>query len=118
MTFHARNYHAGLAAEDSVLRHYMSLGYALLAQRWRGMRGEIDLILGRDNDVVFVEVKKSKCFDQAVSRLGQAQLGRIYQTAEQFLGTLPMGLNTPARLDVALVNSYGDVRVIENALMA
>jgi putative endonuclease len=118
MTVHARNYHAGLAAEDSTLRHYAQAGYALLARRWRGIQGEIDLILQRGADVVFVEVKKSRSFDHAVARLGGAQMARIWQTAEQFLGTQPLGLNTPARVDVALVNSMGQVQVIENAMMA
>jgi putative endonuclease len=118
MTMHARNYQAGLAAEESALRHYAQAGYALLARRWRGIQGELDLVVQRGSDVVFVEVKKSRNFDQAVAHLGAAQSARIWQTAEQFLGTQPLGLNTPARVDVALVNAMGQVRVIENALIA
>lgn len=117
MTFHARNYQAGLAAEDSALRHYAQAGYALLARRWRGFQGELDLVMQHGADVVFVEVKKSRSFDQAVARLGHGQMARIWQTAEQFLDTQPLGLNTPARVDVALVNTYGQVHVIENAMM-
>jgi putative endonuclease len=114
---HKRNHLAGMAAEESVLRHYLSAGYALLARRWRGVQGELDLVLRQGMDVVFVEVKKSATHDSAVAHLGRGQVARIVQTAEQFLGTLPTGLNTPSRVDVALVNSLGQVTTIENALM-
>ncbi len=112
----ARNNMAGLAAEETVLRQYLAAGYALLARRYRGTRGEIDLVLGRNGDVVFIEVKKSRSFGAAVARLGAAQIGRIFATAAEFLGTQPMGQMTETRFDVALVNAQGDVSVIENAL--
>ena len=112
----ARNYQAGLAAEASVLRQYLGEGYALLARRFRGMGGEIDLILQRDCDVIFVEVKKSHSFEAAALRLGTRQVSRIMDTASEFLGTQPHGQLTPTRFDVALVNAYGEVCVMENAL--
>lgn len=112
----ARNYLAGLAAEDSVLRQYSGAGYALLARRFRGARGEIDLVLGRGSSVVFIEVKKSRSFDSAVARLGPAQTQRIFDTASEFLGTQPQGQMTETRFDVALVNARGEISVIENAL--
>lgn len=112
----ARNYHAGLAAEGSVLRHYLDAGYQLLAQRFRGLRGEIDLVLRKGASVIFVEVKKSRSFDAALARLGPAQIGRIFDTAAEFLGTQPLGQLTETRFDVALVNAHGQVAVIENAL--
>lgn len=113
----ARNFHAGLAAEESVLRSYLARGYALLARRYRGLRGEIDLVLGCGDDVIFVEVKKSHSFDAALSRIGAMQIDRIFDTAREYLGTLPRGLLTESRFDVALVNSHGEVSVLENALM-
>lgn len=112
----ARNYHAGLAAEMSVLRQYLDAGYQLLAQRFRGLGGEIDLILRKGASVIFVEVKKSRSFDAALARLGPAQIGRIFDTAAEFLGTQPLGQLTETRFDVALVNAQGQVSVMENAL--
>ena len=114
----ARNYQAGLAAEASVLRWYIAAGYQPLVQRFRGARGEIDLILQRDDDVIFVEVKKSRSFDAAALRLGPVQIARIMQTAGEFLGTQPRGQLTPTRFDVALVNSFGEVSILENVLSA
>ncbi len=112
----ARNYHAGLAAESSVLRQYLDTGYELLAQRFRGLRGEIDLVLRKGAAVIFVEVKKSRSFDAALARLGPSQIDRIFDTASEFLGSQPLGQLTETRFDVALVNAQGQITVMENAL--
>lgn len=112
----ARNYLAGLAAENSVLQRYVAEGYALLARRFRGLRGEIDLVLAKGTSVVFVEVKKSHSFDAAMAHLGEAQIARIFDTAAEYLATQPRGLSTESRFDLALVNAHGEISVIENAL--
>ena len=92
------------------------LGYPLLARRWRGRSGEIDLVLRDGDGVIVVEVKKSRNFDRAVERLSQRQIGRLLRAGEEFLGTMPRGSLTDIRFDVALVNGHGEIRVIENAL--
>ncbi len=38
-------------------RHYESAGYAVLDQNWQVRGGEIDLVLGRGDEIVFCEVK-------------------------------------------------------------
>ena len=114
----ARNYHAGLAAESSVLRQYLDTGYELLAQRFRGLRGEIDLVLRKGAAVIFVEVKKSRSFDAALARISEAQIARILATGAEYLDRLPGGQLTETRFDVALVDAHGQVSVMENALAA
>jgi len=109
------SYHAGLAAEDVVERHFVATGHRVLARRWRGKRGEVDLILEIGALVVLVEVKASRDFDAALSHLSQAQVQRLYTTADEYLGTRPDGSLTDVRFDVALVNRSGQVRVLENA---
>ncbi|CUX80326.1 MAG: putative endonuclease [Roseibaca calidilacus] len=113
---HARNHYAGLAAEDSVLRDYTARGYRLLERRYRGRGGEIDLVLGLGDEVIFVEVKKSRSFDAARARLGQRQIARVFAAAAEFLGGQPNGQLTQTRFDLALVNTQGDVAIMENAL--
>ena len=108
------SFHAGLAAEEIVARHYVANGYRLLEQRWRGPVGEIDLILSRDGTTVFVEVKKAKSFESAAARITSRQIIRVSQSAEGFLGGLPNGINSDARMDVAVVDGFGAVRVLEN----
>lgn len=111
-------HHAGTAAEAAVARHYQSLGFDVVAERWRGAGGEIDLIVQNADRVVFVEVKKSKSFDAAARSLSPKQMARIYATAEEYLGCLPTGSLTEARFDVALMDSSGAVRIIANAFGA
>lgn len=109
------SFHAGQAAEGAVARHYGALGYQLLAERWRGAGGEIDLIVRDADRIVFVEVKKSQTFAAAALRVTPRQMARIHTSASEFLGRLPDGLLTEARFDVALVDGTGAVQLIENA---
>ena len=112
------NYHAGLEAERSVARSYLRLGYKFAAHRYRGKSGEIDLIMRRDDDVVFVEVKKSKTHALAAESLSTRQMGRIYRSASEFLSGEPTGQDTPTRFDVALVDGQGRVDILQNAFAA
>ncbi|WP_415919183.1 YraN family protein [Tateyamaria sp. SN6-1] len=108
-------YHAGLSAEQQVAQRYVAAGYVVLAERWRRAGGEIDIVLeDADGLVIFVEVKKSKSFDQALSHLTHAQARRLFATAELYLEMLPQGPFTPSRVDVALVDAVGQVQIMEN----
>jgi len=114
----AVSYHSGLAAEDSVARHYTSKGHEIAAQRWRSSAGEIDLIAKKDGNVIFIEVKKSRDFGRAAQMLSRRQMTRIFHSAEVYLGQEPNGLDSDARFDVALVNGQGDISIIENVYCA
>ena len=109
------NYHAGLAAEDSVVRDYTRRGHSELARRWRGRGGEIDLIFREGARIVFVEVKKARSFAEAAERIGPRQIERLFAAATEFLGGQPDGLLTDIRFDVALVDASGAVEIRENA---
>ncbi|WP_420862734.1 YraN family protein [Algirhabdus cladophorae] len=109
------NYHAGLAAEDSVARHYLDAGYSLCASRWRGQSGEIDLVVQGASGLVFVEVKKSRSFEKAARALGARQQARIIGAAAEYLAAAYGTLDHEARFDLAVVDSTGTVQVAENA---
>lgn len=106
---------SGLAAEDSVARHYARSGRAVVARRWQGPGGEIDLIVREGARLVFVEVKASRSFEAATAQLGRRQMDRICRSAEAYCGEMPDGALTEMRFDLALVDGQGEVRVIENA---
>ena len=108
-------YHAGLAAEDTVARDYERRGMRVACRRWRGEGGEIDLIVRDGDAVIFVEVKKSRNFERAAERLGARQMARLCQTAQEFLAGEPGGALTDMRFDVALVDGQGRHHIFENA---
>jgi putative endonuclease len=110
-------YHAGVAAEEIVAQRYARSGRPVLAKRWRGSCGEIDLIAQDGDGVVFIEVKKSRSHAQAATRLTPEQMDRIYGAGSEFLATQPRGQLTDVRFDLALVDEMGRVEVIENAFM-
>jgi len=113
----AVSYQAGKAAEDIVARHYYGNGFQEEQRRWRGPGGEIDLIVSQGDQTVFVEVKKSKDFEQAATRVSARQLERIQNSATGYLERKPNGQNSDSRVDVALVNEIGDVEILENVTM-
>ncbi len=110
-----RNHLSGLAAEDAIARDYQRRGYGLVAQRWRGPGGEIDLILRKGEEVVFVEVKQSRSLDQASHPITPRQMARTCLSAEAFLSGEPAGTLTPARFDAAFADGTGRFCIIENA---
>lgn len=109
-----QNYLSGLSAEDSVALHYTASGAEILARRWRGRSGEVDLVLSEGDEIVFVEVKKSQSLASAAERLNERQIARVMSSAEEFVASLPVGSLTPIRIDAALVDGAGAVEIIPN----
>ena len=114
----AVSYHAGKCAEDQVAQLYARTGRPVVARRWRGISGEIDVIAREGDAVIFIEVKQSKTHAQAVEHLCERQMQRICLAASEFLGGEPDGLNTNARFDVALVDAMGRIEIMQNAFAA
>lgn len=110
-------YHSGLAAEDCVARAYERAGLAIADRRWRGQGGELDLIARDGEALVFIEVKRAKSADDAMARVSAKQRARLFQAAEEYLGTQPRGILTDSRFDLAFVDGYGRHEVIENAFL-
>lgn len=112
------SYLTGKAAEEQVLSAYCARGYRLVCRRWRGPGGEIDLVLSKDGEAIFVEVKSSRSLAEAAAHLSRRQIGRLLASAEAALGFFARGSLTPMRFDVALVDGAGRIDVVPNALMA
>lgn len=106
---------SGALAEDSVARILEAGGMTVLARRWRGKAGEIDLIC-RDGDcLIFMEVKQSGTYEEAAQRLGAAQRGRIMQAALEYCETQGHAPLPEMRFDAALVDRLGRVEILERA---
>ncbi|GAB4291265.1 MAG: YraN family protein [Roseovarius sp.] len=105
----------GLAAERAVARAYERRGADLVATRWRGQGGEIDLVLHHEGVWVFCEVKVGASFAAAAERLRPAQARRIHQAASEYVARTPAGQLAPMRFDLALVDGVGRVEIREAA---
>lgn len=112
----AMGHRAGLSAETAVAAHYRRRGMVVVAERWRGRGGELDLVARDGDELVFVEVKRSRSFARAAERVSARQVARIFAAASEFLAGEPAGQATPVRFDVALVDGVGQIEVLENAL--
>lgn len=111
-----RAYLSGRSAEDAVEQRYCRIGHTVAARRWRKGAGELDLVFRQGETVVFVEVKKSRDFSRAAQSLSHRQINRLLAGAASFLAREPKGELTDCRFDVALVNQYGEIDILENAL--
>lgn len=108
----------GVSAEDRVAEQYLARGARIVARRWRGQAGEIDLILREAGCHVFVEVKRATTRDLAAERLSRRQMDRICLAACEFCATLDGGDWAEMRFDAALVDAQGRVEIIEAAFGA
>ncbi|MGL4280383.1 MAG: YraN family protein [Albidovulum sp.] len=107
---------SGAAAEDSVAADFARRGLHVVARRWRGASGEIDMICSEGPVTVFVEVKSAASFEAAAASLLPRQIARIRAAASEYVASLPAGQDSEMRFDVALVNGSGRIEVLENAL--
>lgn len=110
-------YHGGLAAEDAVARHYHARGYAVAARRWRGLSGEIDLVLEGPDDVIFVEVKQARTHAIAAERLGRAQVLRIHGASDEYADRVLGRPFIDRQFHLALVDGAGRISIIEDAFL-
>lgn len=111
-----RRYHAGVAAEEAIARHYEALGATILERRLRTPEGEIDLIAERGDLLIFIEVKQRGRAGPD-SPISQKQWHRLGLAAEFYMmhHTSMTGATRMCRFDAAIVGPDGTFEVIENA---
>ncbi|MBI2168584.1 MAG: YraN family protein [Actinobacteria bacterium] len=111
----------GVAGEALASRHYEAQGWKVAARNWRlGREGELDLVVTRNGEVVFCEVKtrSGTAFGtpaEAVGARKQAQIRRLAAAWLASAGVRPRGI----RFDVASVmwpaGADPSVEIIEGA---
>jgi putative endonuclease len=107
---------AGRAAEGAVARDYGARGFTVLTSRWRGKSGELDIVAECGGHYVFVEVKSGATHAAAAEQVSHRQIGRVYEAALEYLGSRGLSQDTDCRFDVALVDTFGQLKILENAL--
>ncbi len=77
----------GRIGEAAVIRYARSLGWVLLARRYRTWEGEIDSIFWNGEEIVFVEVKTRRHQGSGLpeEQVSASRADRIYDLAAQWL---------------------------------
>ena len=100
----ARGHRLGRAAEWLALLLLLAKGYRLRHRNWRGAGGELDLVVGRSGEVVFVEVKgrSGNLMGGAVGAVNARKRDRLVRTAAAYLTRHDLWQG-PSRFDVVTV---------------
>src|ERR1700754_1036946 len=82
-------FRVGLSAESRAAAFMIAKGYRILARRFRTPVGEIDIVAGRRNTLVFVEGKARNSLDAAAEAVPARSRQRIVAAAEFWLSQHP-----------------------------
>lgn len=96
---------AGRTAEAIAATLLRLKGYRVLARRFRGRRGEIDLVARRGSVLAFIEVKRRASIVAAAESVSPRQRARIAAAAEEFIAARPRLGGLGIRFDAILVAS-------------
>lgn len=79
----------GTQAERQVAAYLVSKGYQVLAQQFKTVFGEVDLICKDGDEIVFVEVKARSfsSFGYPEESVGVQKLKKIVRSAQVYLGS-------------------------------
>jgi putative endonuclease len=114
----AEHYNRGISGERLAVEHLISKGYRILAQNFRYLKAEVDIIAQKDNSLVAVEVKtrSSIAFGAPEEFLKPAQIQRIIKAVDYFVTS--KDLNVEVRFDIiaiVLSTKKPQIEHIENA---
>ena len=108
----------GKIGEKEAVDFFRQTGYTVLAKNYRGNRGEIDLVAAKDDELVFVEVKRWTSYGaESLERgIGRQKRRRIVETSKLYLLEHPEFDDYSIRYDVLFVPGTGrGARHIEDA---
>ena len=106
-----RDERAGRAAEWLVMLYLLLTGHRILARRWRGRAGEIDLVARRRRRLLFCEVKyRRDAADIAVPT--PRQRDRICRAAQEFAARRHGVATLEWRFDLVRVSPPGRAGLI------
>lgn len=108
----------GNRGERMALEFLIERGYDVIAKNFRTRFGEIDIIAGNVDYIVFVEVKVLDSYgrEELEYIIGPGKKRRIRETAIYFLTEKPSYREKKARFDIiVLLNNFTDIIHIEDA---
>jgi putative endonuclease len=93
----------GLRAEWIAAAWLLLKGYRILARRFTGAGGEIDIVARRGTTIAFVEVKARPALDEAASAIGEVKRRRMSRAARAWLTRNPWAMRATLRGDAIFV---------------
>lgn len=108
----------GKEAEDLALAYLAGRGLHLIERNYSTRRGEIDLVMGDGDCLVFVEVRfrRPGRFGGAVETVDRRKQGRLLKAAESYLLEHPAQARRPCRFDVVGMGAdQGKIEWIQDA---
>jgi putative endonuclease len=99
----------GKKGEEEAGKFFCDAGYHVLAKNYRKPRGEIDLIVGKDDELVFAEVKCWASYTEEALEHGipRRKMKRIVETSKYYLAEHPEFDGFSIRYDVLFVPGTG-----------
>jgi putative endonuclease len=114
----SNSYRWGILAEYIAAIFFLLRGYQIKKIRYKTKVGEVDLIVQKKRDLVFVEVKFRKEISAALEAVSPQSVLRIRRAAEHYLFCQQKEssmIHDNIRFDVIAINSIFSVRHIKNA---
>jgi putative endonuclease len=114
-----RRIRTGKLGEDLAVAHLQNAGYQIIAQNYRCLYGEVDIIARDRGTIVFVEVKsrKSETFGQPQEAVGLEKQKKLSRISLHYLQQKRLETFS-ARFDVVAVKMSPDgnrINLIRNA---
>jgi putative endonuclease len=105
----------GRSGEDRAVLYLQERGYRLIDRNWRCAQGEIDVIVQRGNETVFVEVKtrSTLAYGHPFEAITPIKLARLKRLAASWCAQADRQVNR-VRLDAVAVIGTDDDVVIEH----
>jgi putative endonuclease len=110
-------YYFGILAEILTATYYFCCGYQILHRRMRNYAGEIDLICKKGQNLVFIEVKARKIYNDDFNSwmISNKQKERIIKAAELFVAKDKKFFNCNMRFDIVIFSWNKPPTIITNA---
>ncbi|MCZ6529111.1 MAG: YraN family protein [Chloroflexi bacterium] len=111
-----------MLGESLAANYLLNHGYRILDRNWRWRKGEIDLIVEKDGEIIFVEVKarRTHSYGTPQEAVTRAKQKKLIQSAYAYLESSNHA-QSPWRIDVVALDLHSDGQVdrldhIENAV--
>ena len=93
----------GHRAEHVALVFLIAKGYRPLARRFAAAGGEVDLVVARGNDIVFVEVKARSHLDEARNAITATKRRRFSRAVRAWIARHPEAAGKTWRADAVFI---------------